>query len=102
MPSIPKICHRCDVKQSLGNHVHVDPLNRINPRVVIQIDDQYNVLQYLAESRVTQGIAELAHRPVANVATRIPMLVHPLPDRTQPHWDLKRVAKCETDLQKTK
>lgn len=58
MPSIPKTCHRCDVKQSLGNHVHADPLNRINPRVVIQTDDQYNVLQYLAENRATQGIAE--------------------------------------------
>lgn len=80
----------------------MDLLNQTNRVIVEQIDDLYNVWQWLVENLVIPKIANIIHKQIVNVARMPPMLVHLLPDQIQHHLDLKMEEVYEIDLRKTK
>lgn len=97
MLSDREICHKFDVEPFSGNLFRVDPPNRTIPTIVKQTDDQCNVWRSSVENQTIPENVKRAHRQIVNVAKSFPESVHLLLDRIQPHSDLKRAAKCETN-----
>lgn len=101
MPSNPKICHKYDVKQSLGNHVLSDPPNQTNPTIATQTDGQYNVWRCWVENQAILGNAKKARKQIVNEAMMIPVLAHLPRDQIRHHLDSKKAVMCERDLRQT-
>lgn len=58
----PEIFHKFDAAPFSENLFRADLPNRINPIIVIQIVDQCNVLQWLAENRAIPENVKIIHK----------------------------------------
>lgn len=96
-----EIFRKSDAKPFSKNHVHADLLNRISRAIAAKIVDRCDALRWLVENRAIPRSVKIAHTPVANVASSLPMSAHLLRDQIRHRLDWKTVAMFGIDLSRT-